>query len=73
MNKLLFVIYATAWDYMGTAVDGKLYTVTYSSDPKSFEENCIVAQKMVDSFEIKTIGKSNEESGSGPALICNPT
>lgn len=49
----------------------KLYTVTFRSDPESFEQNCAVAQKMFESLKITALGASNEESGSGPAFICN--
>lgn len=51
----------------------KLYTVTFRSDPESFEQNCVVAQKIVDSLEILRLGRSSEETGSGSAFICNPT
>lgn len=39
MDRLLFVIYATAWDYMEPSVDGKLRN--NRSDPKRCEDNLL--------------------------------
>lgn len=52
---------------LGTIANDKLYTLAYYSDPKSFEDNCNVVKKIVDSFKITSL----DESHPFGLLICN--